>query len=122
VYLLHYDTFYIKLKKLNKVKLGFLSEHHHVEQVITLLVVILVAIEMAIIIIIVVKSVRTKPVVPWIPAVISKIPVLWVSVHEPASIETAHRVHSKRMMIEVTGEGSIGANVIVITNGVPPSH
>jgi len=77
---------------------------------------------MVIIIIIVVKSVKTEPVVPWIPAVISKILVFWVSVHKPAPIETVHRVHSERTTIEVTGECFIGANVIVITNGVPPSH
>jgi len=77
---------------------------------------------MVIIVIIVVKSVKTKLIVPWIPAVVSKIPVSLVSVHKPASIETVHRVHSKWTTIEVTGECYIRANVIVITNGKPPSH
>jgi len=67
-------------------------------------------------------SIITNPIVSRIPTLKAGILVVRIVVHEPASLETVHRVHPKRTTVEVTEEHPVEAIIIVITSGVSPGH
>jgi len=68
------------------------------------------------------KSVVTKPTIAWVPVVIAKVRLIWISVHEPVPFELVEVVHAERTTIEVGREPSVEVITFVKIDGIPPRH
>ena len=62
------------------------------------------------------KPAVTKPTIAWVPVVIAKVRLVWISVHEPVPFEAVEVIHAERTTVVGSGVASVEVVVAVKTN------